>query len=150
MKPLPHTYDISVSGGAESYAAASGAGLPAMSMAPPTEFGGPGDAWSPEHLLLTAVAACFVFTFRAVAHASNVRFDHIAVTAHGTVAKQAGAVRFTQIVLTPRISADASVDFDALRRCVDKAEDRCLVSASLSTPVRIEPDFVSIAAPAAA
>jgi uncharacterized OsmC-like protein len=30
-------------------------------------FDGPGDAWSPENLLLAAVQSCFLFTFQAVA-----------------------------------------------------------------------------------
>jgi organic hydroperoxide reductase OsmC/OhrA len=43
--------------------------VPTLSTATPEEFGGPGDAWSPELLLLGAVESCFLFTFRAVAHA---------------------------------------------------------------------------------
>jgi organic hydroperoxide reductase OsmC/OhrA len=37
-------------------------GLPDLRSAPPLGFDGPGDAWSPEHLLLAAVETCFLFT----------------------------------------------------------------------------------------
>ena len=74
MKPLPHRYEVLLSGGATGYAALSAAGLPNVASAPPAEFDGPGDAWSPEQLLLAAVATCFAFTLRAVAQASRVDF----------------------------------------------------------------------------
>lgn len=61
MKPLPHTYEVRLSGGPEGYTAVSVEGLPDLRSAPPADFDGPGDAWSPEHLLLAAVETCFLF-----------------------------------------------------------------------------------------
>jgi hypothetical protein len=52
MKPLPHLYEVSLSGGPTDYATLSAAGLPPLRSAPPKEFDGPGDAWSPEQLLV--------------------------------------------------------------------------------------------------
>jgi len=46
---------------------ASRVGLPDLRLEAPSDFGGPGDAWSPEHLLLVAVQSCFLLTLRAVA-----------------------------------------------------------------------------------
>ena len=67
MKPLPHLYDVHLSGGASGYAQVSTAGVPELRMAPPADYDGPGDAWSPEHLLLASVQTCFLFTLRALA-----------------------------------------------------------------------------------
>ena len=48
------------------------AGVPELRTAPPLDFDGPGDAWSPEQLLLAAVEeACFLLTFRSVAQAEH-------------------------------------------------------------------------------
>src|SRR5688500_13392462 len=77
MKPLPHVYEITLTGAAAGYATASADGLPDLTTAPPAEYDGPGDAWSPEHLLLAAVSSCFLFTFRAVAKASHVEFVEV-------------------------------------------------------------------------
>ena len=55
MKPLPHHYEVRLTGGPEGYAALSSAGVPELRSAPPLDFDGPGDAWSPEYLLLAAV-----------------------------------------------------------------------------------------------
>jgi len=74
MKPLPHDYEVTLTGASAGYATVSAAGLPDLTTAPPAEYEGPGDAWSPEHLLLAAVNACFLFTFRAVAKASHLEF----------------------------------------------------------------------------
>jgi OsmC-like protein len=74
MKPLPHQYDVRLTGGPAGYATLSVAGVPDLRAAPPLDFDGPGDAWSPEHLLLAAVETCFLFTLRAVAQASRIEF----------------------------------------------------------------------------
>lgn len=140
MKPLPHRYEVRIAGGADGYAQLSSTGVPDLRTAPPLEFDGPGDAWSPEQLLLAAVQACFVMTFRAVAEASRLEFTSLAVDAEGTVERVNGRTRFTEIVLRPRVVTPAGVDAVRLRRALEKAEHACLVSASLSTPIRLEPE----------
>ncbi|MEX2146874.1 MAG: OsmC family protein [Candidatus Rokuibacteriota bacterium] len=140
MKPLPHRYKVTIAGGPEGYAQLSSAGVADLRTAPPLEFDGPGDAWSPEQLLLAAVQACFLMTFRAVAAASGIEFTALGVEAEGTVDRVNGRTRFTEIVLRPRVAAPAGVDAVRLRRALEKAEHACLVSASLSTPVRLEPE----------
>ena len=140
MKPLPHRYEVTIAGGAGGYAQLSSAGVPDLRTAPPLEFDGPGDAWSPEQLLLAAVQSCFLMTFRAVAAASGIDFTSLRVEAEGTVDRVNGRTRFTEIVLRPRVVAPAGMDAVRLRRALEKAEHVCLVSASLSTPIRLEPE----------
>ena len=41
-------------------------GVRVIESAPPKEFDGPGDQWSPEQLLTAAVADCFVLNFRTM------------------------------------------------------------------------------------
>jgi peroxiredoxin-like protein len=106
--------------------------------APPLDFDGPGDAWSPEQLLLAAVEACFVLTFRALARAARIEFVSMSVEAEGVVDRVDGVTRFTEIVLRPRLTLPAGADLVRIRRTLDKAERACLVSASLGTPIRLE------------
>lgn len=141
MKPLPHRYEVRISGGPAGHATLSSPGVPDLTTAAPADFDGPGDAWSPEQLLLAAVEACFVLTFRAIAQASQIGFTSLAVDAEGTVDRAAGGMRFTEIVLRPRVSVPAGVDPDRVRRALEKAEKGCLVSASLATPIRLEPEI---------
>ena len=81
MKPLPHRYDVRLTGGPSGYAQLSASGLPQLQTAPPAEYDGPGDAWSPEHLLLAAVQACFLFTLRAIARVAKLEFTALELDA---------------------------------------------------------------------
>ncbi len=142
MKPLPHRYDVRISEGPQGYATLKSGGVPELRTAPPVEFDGPGDAWSPEQLLLAAVAACFVLTFRAIAAASGIEFASIAVEGEGIVDRQDRRTRFTQIVLRPRLTLPAGGDWVRVQRALEKAERTCLISGSLTTPIRLEPEIV--------
>ncbi|HEX9818630.1 MAG TPA: OsmC family protein [Methylomirabilota bacterium] len=141
MKPLPHRYAGRIAGGPEGYATLSSAGVPDLRTAAPLDFDGPGDAWSPEQLLLAAVEACFLLTFRAVAQASRLEFVSMSVEAEGFVDRVNGVTRFTEIVLRPRVALPAGVDWVRVQRALEKAERACLVSASLDTPIRLEPEI---------
>lgn len=141
MKPLPHRYSGQVAGGPTGYATLSSDGVPDVRTAAPLDFDGPGDAWSPEQLLLAAVEACFLLTFRAVAQATRLEFVSLAVAAEGIVDRVNGVTRFTEIVLRPRVALPAGVDWVRVQRALEKAERACLVSASLATPIRLEPEI---------
>jgi organic hydroperoxide reductase OsmC/OhrA len=142
MKPLPHHYDVRLAGGPAGYAALSASGLPDLKSAPPLDYDGPGDAWSPEHLLLAAVEACFLFTLRAVARASKVEFTSLDLSGEGTLDRAGGVTRFTGIVLRPRVTLAPGGDRGRALWVLEKCEKTCLISASLSTPVRVEPEIV--------
>ncbi len=142
MKPLPHNYEARLVGGPEGYATVSAAGLPDLRIAPPADFDGPGDAWSPEHLLMAAVEACFMMTLRAIARAAKFTFVALEVPGEGTVERQDGATRFTTIVLRPRMTIPAGADREKALRLMEKSEKACLISASLNFSVRLEPQVV--------
>jgi peroxiredoxin-like protein len=141
MKPLPHHYVVQLTGGAAGDAMLSVDGIPTLRSAPPLDFGGPGDAWSPEHLLLAAVETCFLFTLQAVARASKLDFTALRLSSEGTVDRQDGVTRFTEIVLRPRLTLPPGGDRDRALRVMQKSEQGCLVAASLSTPIRLEPEI---------
>lgn len=141
MKPLPHRYDVRIAGGPLGHATLASPGVPDLATAAPADFGGPGDAWSPEQLLVAAVEACFLLTFRAIAQASRIEFTSLAVDGQGIVDRANGGMRFTEIVLRPRLALPAGADAARVRRALEKAEKACLVSASLSTPIRLEPEI---------
>ena len=95
MDQLPHTYQVSVCGSAQDAVIASADQLPDIQTAPPPQFGGTGRDWSPETLLLAAVADCFVLGFRAIAKASRFDWASLTCTATGTLDKDEHGVRFT-------------------------------------------------------
>lgn len=146
MKPLPHEYVVHLSGGPSAYAEVSSSGLPTMRVAAPIDYGGPGDAWSPEHLLLAAVHSCLLLTFRAFAKMSQLPFQSLGVDTSGTVDKHDGVTRFTEIVMRARLDVPPGTSVERAQRVLERSEKACLVSASLSTPIRLEVTVVEAGA----
>jgi peroxiredoxin-like protein len=142
MKPLPHRYEVRLHGAADGYATLSVRGIPELRSAPPEDFDGPGDAWSPEHLLLAAVETCFLFTLRAVAAASRISFTRLDLDVDATVDRKDGVTRFTEIVLRARLAIAAGADHERAKRAMEKAEKACLISASLAVPIHLVPEIV--------
>ena len=113
-----------------------------MRSAPPKDFDGPGDAWSPEHLLLASVESCFMFTFQAIAQESKFDFLSLELSGRGTVDRKEGSTRFTDIVLRSRLALPKGADPDRAKRMLEKGKNACLVTASLSVPIRLESEIV--------
>jgi len=109
-----------------------------LNFAAPPEFGGEPGLWTPEHLLLGAVATCYVSTFRAIAEISKLAVAGLDVFIEGTIEKQEGGFRFTRIVLRPKVVIERDDDRDRAQRILEKSEKACLVSRSLSCPVTLE------------
>jgi len=93
----------------------------------PKEFGGLEGRWTPEELLLAALAGCFTTTLRAIA--GNVRFDFtdLQVEASGTVRKAASGYSFSE--------RERALDL------LEKTERLCLVARALDIPLRFEPQL---------
>ena len=58
-----------------------------------------------------------------------------------TVERADGVTRFTGIVLRPRVVIPAGSDRARALHVLEKSEKQCLVTASLSTPVRMEAEI---------
>lgn len=142
MTPLPHQYDVTIVGGPTGYARVGSEGLPVLPVAAPADFDGPGDAWSPEHMLLASVQACFLLTMRAIAKLSQLTFTSLESSITGTVDRTDGVMRFTEIVIRPRLRVPAGTDRERAIRVMEKSERACLITASLATPIRLEPEVI--------
>ena len=67
----------------------------------PPQFGGVEGRWTPEDLLLTALASCFTTTFHTIAGHSKFEYTDLAVEAKGTVSKTDTGYGFNEIVIRP-------------------------------------------------
>ena len=59
MQELPHRYSVAAIANPEEAVELQGGGLPSLTSAPPAEFDGPGDRWSPETLLVAASSGLY-------------------------------------------------------------------------------------------
>jgi organic hydroperoxide reductase OsmC/OhrA len=132
MHPYPHTYSVSATGTATGNVPLSAARLPTLSTAPPAEFDGPGDVWSPETLLVAAVADCFILTFRGVSRAAGFGWKQLECAVDGKLERVAGVTQFTQYTTRATLTLDAGADRAKAHALLERAEKVCLVANSLS------------------
>ena len=112
----------------------------------PVEFGGEPGLWTPECLLLAAVAGCFLSTFAAIAAFSKYAFDSLEVVVHGGIQKADGGWRFTAIEVQATLTVAAVADGERAIAFLAKAEAACLVSRSLSSKVTMIPVVQKVSA----
>jgi len=142
MQDLPHQYHVNASAEIDSNVILKADNLPQLVSAPPAQFGGPGDQWSPEHLLVASVADCFILTFRAVAQASKLGWNNLEAAADGVLERVDRVNRFTRITISATLTVPAATDVDKARRLLEKAEGACLVTSSLSADVHLDAEVI--------
>jgi organic hydroperoxide reductase OsmC/OhrA len=112
--------------------------VPVVRSAAPAEFGGPGDRWSPETLLVAAVGDCFAITFQAIARAAELPWRFLRCDVSGTLDRQDGTLLFTGFALRARLGVPAGTSEELARRALEKAERGCLIARSLKAPVLLK------------
>src|SRR5712691_7481684 len=140
MQPFPHRYEVEASATASGNITLESERLPVLTSAAPAEFGGPGDRWSPETLLVAAVADCFVLTFRGIAGKSQLAWTNLRCDAVGTLDRVDGVTRFTEVALRARLEVPVDTDEAKVHRLLEKAEQSCLISNSLKATVHLQAD----------
>lgn len=138
MLPFPHRYTVSAHAAPTEEARLESEGLSPIATAPPEAFGGPGNRWSPETLLVGAVADCFVLTFRAVAQASKLSWSTISCEAMGTLDRVDRINRFTEVHVRATLRVPPGTDEARALATLERAERICLISNSLSATVHLD------------
>jgi organic hydroperoxide reductase OsmC/OhrA len=142
MQKLPHQYVVTAVGGREGEVLLESRGIPSLQTAPPLEYGGPGDRWSPETLCVGAVADCFILTFRALARAAQLPWLTLQCRVVGTLDHAERRTRFTGFRIVATLEVPAEVDEAKARQLLERTEQSCLISNSLKGATQLEP-FVS-------
>jgi len=104
----------------------------------PPEFGSIEGRWTPEDLLMTALASCFTTTFHAIAGCSKFEYTDLAVEAEGTAGKTDNGYCFSEIVIRPSLTIPNEEQREWAISLLDKAKALCLVSRALATTPKFE------------
>lgn len=131
MKPYPHTYIVTAHGSPSGTVPVASQGVADINTAPPPEFDGPGDLWSPETLLVAAVANCFILTFRGVSRAAKFSWEQLDCQVDGVLERVAGVTQFSKFTTRATLTVGAGADHAKAQELMERAEKVCLVANSL-------------------
>ena len=132
MQEYPHHYVAAAAGSAKGNVRVSSPGLEDIESVGPAEFGGPGDRWSPETLLVASVADCFILSFRAVARAGKLDWDDLKCRVVGDLDRVERVTRFTHFDIRVTLDVPEGTNPERARKLLQKAEDTCLITNSMT------------------
>ncbi len=138
MQEYPHHYKIAAEATADGDVILSGEGVCDIVSAPPKEFDGPGDKWSPESLLVASVADCFILSFRGIARASKLPWNSLRCEVVGTLERSEGTTKYTSFLVRATLEVFEETRGERAYRILEKAEKSCLITNSLSGETHLE------------
>jgi peroxiredoxin-like protein len=111
----------------------------AIHFSAPPAFGGMDGRWTPEDLLLCALASCFTTTFRSVAESSKFAYTDLQVEVEGCVKKAEAGYQFSEILIRVNLTIAHDEDQEKALKLLHKAHGLCLVARALSVEQKFEP-----------
>lgn len=142
MEKFPHRYVVSAVADEDGDVSLESERLVKLPSASPAQFGGPGDRWSPETLLVASVADCFILTFRAIARASSLQWISFDCGVEGTLDRVDGVTQFTSFDVRATVRVPEGTDVDKARRLMEKTERACLITNSLKGESRLTAEIL--------
>jgi organic hydroperoxide reductase OsmC/OhrA len=142
MQDLPHHYVASARVEGTDNVIVSGDKLPDLETAGPPEFGGPGNVWSPETLLVAAIADCFVLSFRAIARTAKLDWLALECTVEGELDKVDGFTQFTGFNVHATLTIPNAEDEKKAGVILQKAEKYCLITNSMKAESDLSAEVV--------
>jgi organic hydroperoxide reductase OsmC/OhrA len=104
----------------------------------PFQFGGIAGRWTPEDMLLGALAGCFTTTFQTVAQHSKFEYTDLEVETAGTLNKGEKGYSFSEITIRPRLTIASEDMRTRALDIVEKTHSLCVVSKALRIAPRLE------------
>ena len=104
------------------------------------ELGGLAGRWTPEQLLLCALAGSFTTTFHEIARAAKFEFTDMEVEIEGSVHRNRNAAsNFTEILIRPRLTVDSEALCEPGLALLRKTKAVCMISRAIGTTQTLEP-----------
>lgn len=138
MLPFPHHYSAWAIAGADAIVMLHGDRLPPLQSSLPPEFGGSDEFWSPETLLVAAVADCYALTFRGLAGKARLPWISLACHVTGTLDRVEYVTRFVEFQVHARLQVPEGANDDQAHRLLEKADATCLITRSLAAPTVLD------------
>ena len=112
------------------------------------ELGGLQGRWTPEQLLLCALAGCFTTTFHDVARAAKFEFTDLEVEIEGSVRRvRSAGCNFSEILIRPTLTVQSEEQRETGLTLLRRAKSVCMISRAITVPQTMEPAVEIIKVP---
>jgi organic hydroperoxide reductase OsmC/OhrA len=135
-KPFPHRYEISLSRQSDHSAVIHNDSASPVAGGVPPQFDGKPGFWSPEELLMSAVALCFMTTFQSFALKERIEILSYTSSAVGILDKTQAGLLFTQIELQIKIRVNRGVR-ETVIPLIERSKKYCIISNTLRPAVEV-------------
>jgi organic hydroperoxide reductase OsmC/OhrA len=142
MQDLPHNYVVAARAVGKNNVILSSDGIPDLETAGPPQFGGPGDVWSPETLLVGAVADCYILSFRAIARTARLDWLTLECEVDGELDKIDNFSQFTGFKVSAKLTIPDEKDRKKAGVILEKAEKYCLITNSMKAGSHLETEVI--------
>ncbi len=142
MIHFPCQYHASATAKSEGEINLHSDGVADIVSAAPKNFGGPGDRWAPETLLVATLGDCFILTFRAVAAAMKINWVSVRCDVQGTLAQVGNTTKFTEFILRIQLQVPFGADERSINTVWQKTKAGCFVSNSLAAQITLDPVLI--------
>ena len=142
MQDFPHHYLAAATAESTGNVTVTSPGLEPIETAGPPEFGGPGDVWSPEELLVASVANCFILSFRAVARASRIDWISLECDVDGTLEKVDRVTQFTGFEVKATLVVPPGTNEAKAMKLLEKSDRVCLITNSMKADIHLEAEVI--------
>lgn len=112
-------------------------GKPPLGGSADPTFRGDPRLYNPEDLLLAALSSCHLLSYLALCARGGIAVVSYADDATGLMESKDGAIRFTDVLLQPRVTVRG--DLEKAKRLHEQAHAECFIANSVNFPVRHEP-----------
>lgn len=115
-------------------------GKPTLQGSADPAFRGRDDRWSPEDLLVAALAECHMLTYLALCATHGVTVTSYEDMATGRMESMlGGSGRFVEVVLNPKVAVTAESSMDQAVELHLEANKSCFIANSVNFPVHHNP-----------
>jgi organic hydroperoxide reductase OsmC/OhrA len=105
-------------------------------------FRGDATLYNPEELLVISLSTCHLLSYLADCARAGVNVVAYEDDASGTMQMKDRAIRFTDVLLRPRVTIAPGSDVDKAKALHAKAHAECFIANSVNFPVRHEATIV--------
>lgn len=142
MQAFPHFYKVASEATTDSPVTLKSAGVVDLLSTAPKEFGGSGEEWSPEGLLVASIADCYIMSFKALARASSLDWENIACDAVGKLDRVEKVTQFIQYDLMVSLTIPDTASRALAERMLQKSKEICLVTNSLKGDCLLQSEVI--------